>query len=254
MKGEFAHIRAALERARLITGWPETAIVDLCATSTIHDYADGDCVVAAGETSDALWVVAEGTFVLSRRWRNGRRFLYSYLRAGQSTGLTPVFDRQPSPYDILAREGGRLVAVSGETLRETVRLYPDIAAQVIGLMCRRAREDYETIELHAMNSVRCRIAKAVLSIAQGQAPTPGSEIVVDTRISQEDLADIVCAARQSVNRELRTLIKEGILKQRYRMLVILDRERLLRVAEEDKDISPVGRGRIETAPLHQAAD
>jgi CRP/FNR family transcriptional regulator, cyclic AMP receptor protein len=120
--------------------------------------------------------------------------------------------------------------------------------QIIAFLCRRARTDYEAIELHAMNSVRCRIAKTILWIARGQQTVNGQEVVIDSRLSQEDLADVVCAARQSVNRELRRLMREGILKQRYRTLVILDRERLLHVAGEDEALSIIAHGKLDPLP------
>jgi CRP-like cAMP-binding protein len=247
MRDSGAQIRAALERTRVVSGWPRGAVDEICADAEIKLYADGERPICAGDFVDAVWIVIDGSFLLGKTWQNGRRFLYSFLRPGQSTGILPVFDGLPAAFDVVARGQAAAIVVPGDVMRSVAARYPEAALQILSYLCRRTRTDYEAIELHAMNSVRCRIAKTILWIARGQPPSASKEIVVDSRISQEDLADVVCAARQSVNRELRRLMREGILKQRYRTLVILDHDRLMRVAGEDEALSPIAESRL--API-----
>jgi CRP-like cAMP-binding protein len=247
MRDQSAQIRAALERTRMTSGWPEDAVEEICADAEIKNYEDGERLCSAGDTVDATWIIVEGCFLLARNWQNGRRFLYSFSGAGQLIGVVPVFDGLPAPFDVTARGHASAVVISGHAMRSVAARHPQAALAVIELLCRRNRTDFEAIELHAMNSVRCRIAKSILWIARGQS-MDADEIVIDSKISQEDLADVVCAARQSVNRELRRLMREGILKQRYRTLVITDHEALIRVAAEDEALSPVAQSRLVPGP------
>src|SRR5208282_4446606 len=103
MKDRFAPIRAALERTRVTSRWPEAAVEELCADGEMKTYGDGERAVTAGDEVDALWIVTQGNFLLSKTWQNGRRFLYSYLRPGQTTGILPVFDGLPAAFDVIAR-------------------------------------------------------------------------------------------------------------------------------------------------------
>lgn len=234
----------------MTSGWPEDAVDELCANAELKFFADGERLCSTGDAVDAVSIITEGCFLMARNWQNGRRFLYSFSRPGQSAGLLPVFDGLPAPFDVIARGPSAAVIIAGSALRSVAARHPRVALAVIELLCRRSRTDFEAIELHAMNSVRCRIAKMILWIARGQPAIESDEIVIDSKISQEDLADVVCAARQSVNRELRRLMREGILKQRYRTLVILDRERLIRVAAEDEALSAVAESRLVPVPAH----
>lgn len=245
-----AQIRAALERTRLTANWPAAAVDEICANAEIKVYKDGERACSAGDAIDAIWIITDGCFLLSKTWQNGRRFLYSFSRPGQTSGILPVFDGMPAPFDVTARDHAAAIVISGAAVRSVATNHPEVALEVIALLCRRSRTDLEAIELHAMNSVRCRIAKTILWIARGRSAIESDEIVVDSKVSQEDLADTVCAARQSVNRELRRLMQEGILKQRYRTLVILDRDRLIKVAAEDEALSSTAESRIAPAPEH----
>lgn len=250
MTFEDTRIRAALSRTRVTSGWPESAIAEFCAEAELKTYKDGERALSAGQKIDSVWIVAEGTFLMSRSWRNGRRFVYSFLSPGQMTGVLPVFDGQPAAFDATARGDATAIVVPGRAVRSVAQRYPEAAFEIIAFLSRRTRMDYEAIELHAMNSVRCRIAKALLWIARGQSKPPGGTADEEPKISQEELADIVCAARQSVNRELRRLMREGIIKQRYRALAILDHDRLLRVAGEDEALSSHAHQRLVAGQPH----
>jgi CRP/FNR family cyclic AMP-dependent transcriptional regulator len=247
MHDPLAQIRASLARTTFTSKWPDKAVAELGASAEMRACRDGERVVATGDHSDEMWIATEGRFLLSRTWPNGRRFVYSTLRPGEAAGVQTIFDGGAAPLDLTARGNAAAITIPGETLRAIARKYPGVAVELIGYLCRRTRTDLEAIERHAMNSVRCRIAKSILAIA-GDRMSSGRE--ADTKISQDDLADIVCAARQSVNRELRRLMKEGVIKQRYRAIVVLDRERLLRVAIEDEDLSPAAYVRLERAIDH----
>jgi len=250
MSEQFAKIRSALERTRATSCWPKQAVDELCVGAEIRTYRDGERAMSAGDFVDAVWIVTDGAFLLSKLWKSGRRLVYSYLQPGQLTGVLPVFDGQPAAFDVTARGSATALIVQGSAIREIARAYPDVAFEIIGYLCRRTRVDYEALELYSMNSVRCRVAKVILWIARGQPRSADAEIVVDSKVSQEDLADIVSAARQSVTRELQRLIRDGILKQRYRTIVISDWDRLVRVAGEEEELSPVAHARLAPVSNH----
>jgi CRP/FNR family transcriptional regulator, cyclic AMP receptor protein len=254
MTAQSLQIRTALEREWKISRWPEAAIEKLCRHIEIKTCRDGEQILAAGDAMDAMWVVMDGALLLSKTVGNGRRFLYGLLKPGDATGIKPVFDGLPAAFDVVARGDMTLLAIPGQALRTVARSYTSVALDIISYLCRRSRDDYEALEIHTMNSVRRRIAKCILWIAPDSVERLEREIVVDSKFTQEDIADMVCAARQSVNKEIRQLIKQGILRQRYRALVILDRERLASVAADDEMLARGLHVRLKPAPLAVAAD
>src|SRR5580698_7794992 len=147
MKSQTASLRGALERTRVTSTWPEKAIDEVCASAELRRYDCGERAVTAGDQIDAMWIVTEGSFLLSRTWRNGRRFLYTYIRPGQSTGILPVFDGEPAAFDATARGRATTVVVPGETLRDAARHHSEVALGLITYLCRRTRMDYEAVEL-----------------------------------------------------------------------------------------------------------
>lgn len=232
-------IRAVLERMRLVSGWPEQAIRSLCNAVKVRSFVDGEKAAQADSQLDTVWIVVEGAFLLSRTWRNGRRFIYGQLMPGQIAGIVPVFDGALCAYDFIARGKTIAFAVPGSTMRDLANSYGTAALAIISYLCRRTRIDYAGLEMHALNSLRCRIAKAILWMTRGHDEGMASqEMVMPARISQEELADIVGATRQSVNLELQRLMRDNILKRQDRGLVVLNINRLREVATEDEALGP----------------
>jgi CRP-like cAMP-binding protein len=150
-----------------------------------------------------------------------------------------VFDGQPCAFDFVARGKTTVFAVPGTTIREIVATNGTAAMAIISYLARRSRIDYAGLEMHALNSLRCRIAKAIIWMTQGHEEGASSpETGILTRISQEELADIVGATRQSVNLELQRLMRDNILKRQDRGLAVLNVARLREVAQEDESVGP----------------
>jgi CRP-like cAMP-binding protein len=239
-------IRAVLERMRMLSGWPEPLIRSLCGAIKVRSFADGEKAAQADSEIDTMWIVVEGAFLLSRTWRNGRRFIYGQLMPGQVAGIVPVFDGQPCAFDFIARGKTVVFAIPGNTIREIVASSGAVAMAIISYLARRSRIDYAGLEMHALNSLRCRIAKAIIWMTQGhEEGTASPEAGILTRISQEELADIVGATRQSVNLELQRLMRDNILKRQDRGLAVLNIGRLREVAQEDEAIGPGERRSAE---------
>jgi CRP/FNR family cyclic AMP-dependent transcriptional regulator len=246
MLNQSVQIRTALERALNTSIWPEAAVKKLFRQVEVRSFQDGERALAEGGHVDAVWIVLSGAFVLSRMWKNDRRFLYGILKTGEITGIKPVFDGLPAAFDVIARGDATILAIAGKTIREIAASYPPVALEIISYLCRQGRVDYDALEIHSMSSVRHRIANCILWLARDEAEAAGGEVAIDSKFSQEDIADMIGAARQSVNKELRQLIKKGIIRQHYRALVILDRDRLMRVAAEDESPSRNARTKAKS--------
>lgn len=237
-------IREALERTRVMSNWPAGAVDELCAHIEVRKYHDGDRVIRIGDFVDAVWIVIDGVLLLTRTWRDGRRFFYGHLMSGQLTGMNPVFDGHPAPFDVVARGEATALTAPGAIVRKIAQEHPSVAMEILAYLCRRTRTDYDALELKTMNSIRCQLAKFILWLSRGQPPNADGHLTLDVKISQEDFSDFIGVTRQSINREIRQLVKDGILKQEYRMLVILDQEGLMKVAGEEEELSPLVKTRI----------
>jgi CRP-like cAMP-binding protein len=100
------------------------------------------------------------------------------------------------------------------------------------LLCRKLRIEYENTFMRTANSVRCQLARLILYWARGQIETSRG-VRIPVGISQENMAAVLGKSRPTINKEIGTLIAEGILARSYRQIQILDVPALIDIIERE---------------------
>jgi CRP/FNR family cyclic AMP-dependent transcriptional regulator len=121
--------------------------------------------------------------------------------------------------------------VARRSLLALLERRPELAHQLLIVLCERIRRTNEQVEDFAFLHLETRIAKALLRLVQqeGQrtsAPHPG------LKISQRALGEIVGSSRESVNKHLQDWKRSGIIELEKGSILILEVEALAALASE----------------------
>lgn len=183
----------------------------------------GQRILSPGETADRAYIVERGEVELLVR-RGGRRALISIQRAGGVFGDVPLLCEMPFPFLAVARTEATLLRLDRDRLLELLAAHPAVALRwLVNVVRRLERANRRVVEL-TMGDLRSRVV-ALLA----------DELVADGRrrrvgLTQAEMAALLGASRQSVNRVLRGLADEGLVGQRYGQVEIADAERILELA------------------------
>ncbi|MDO8288145.1 MAG: Crp/Fnr family transcriptional regulator [Parvibaculum sp.] len=244
-------IRSVLERTRLFADSDPDALDSLCEVGALQYFSDGEIVAACrDETPKAtgLWVVASGCLETSRIWASGKRVVFGYQMSGQLVGIVPTLDGLPLSLDVMARGDTVAVFLPRNEFLAAIRLHPSLSLGMLALMARRARLDYERIEMLSLNSMRAIIAKMLLFLSREALSIQDGEVAVPFKISQEDIAGLLGVTRQNVNKEISWFIREGILARRYRGVSVVDPDRLIDVAGGEEPLSEAAQATLFAPP------
>jgi CRP/FNR family cyclic AMP-dependent transcriptional regulator len=245
-------IRSTLQRTRLFADWPDETLARLAAGSELRRYKHGEMPCHFGDTCTGVWVVATGRLYSSRTWANGRRMIFDFLPPGQLTGFLAVFDGLPMAFDITADGESTVVHIPRRLFLDIV--LPDAALlhQIVLMLCRRSRIDYEHVQLKTINSPRVQLAKIILYHTRGSGDVDGETVV---NFSQDVVGSLLGLTRQTVNKELAPMIRDGILARGYGNLIVKDVERLLEIAGSEEPLSKAATFTLKGAPkpLHGAS-
>tara|TARA_R110002110_G_scaffold132_2_gene431 strand:- start:699 stop:1442 length:744 start_codon:yes stop_codon:yes gene_type:complete len=238
-------------RTRLFADGDRDAIDSLCGVGVIQHFSDGEIVATCRDEAakaGGLWVVASGCLETSRIWANGKRVVFGYQMSGQLVGIVPTLDGLPLSLDVVARGDTVAVFLPRREFLEAVRRYPSLSLGMLALMARRARLDYERIEMLSLNTMRAIIAKMLLFLSREALSTSEGKVVVPFKISQEDIAGLLGVTRQNVNKEINWFIREGILARQYRGVSVVDPERLIEAASAEESLSEAAQATLFAPP------
>lgn len=181
----------------------------------------GDALFAEGEASEELFIVEKGRIAIANRSVDGRESVVALMEPGDVFGEMGLFDGIGRSAHARALEPSRVYAVSYAPLRDIFERKPELLWGVVELLARRLRSMDVALADSVFLDVTGRTAKRLLELSAG-----ADEFSLP--ITQEELAGLVGASRERVNKAISSFIRLGWLEQRERKYTITDREQLSR--------------------------
>ncbi|PZR51659.1 Crp/Fnr family transcriptional regulator [Xylanimonas oleitrophica] len=190
----------------------------------------GDVLFREGEPGDRLYVIAQGKIKLGRRSSDGRENLLSILGPGEMFGELSLFDPGPRTATASSVSDSLVYELRHQALVAWVNAHPKVATQLLGALARRLRRTNETLADLVFSDVPGRVAKALLDLSTrfGEPSDEGVRVAHD--LTQEELAQLVGASRETVNKALADFAGRGWVRREGRAVVLLDMDRLERRA------------------------
>lgn len=208
---------------------PEGAAA-LRASLTERAVAKGEIIFQEGEPGDRLYVILEGKVKLGRSSNDGRESLLAILGPGEMFGELSLFDPGPRTSTATALTDAVILALSNEQLRPWLAGRPEVAAALLQALARRLRRTNEAMADLVFSDVPGRVAKALMDLGEKFGEITAEGLMVTHDMTQEELAQLVGASRETVNKALADFAQRGWIRLESRQVMILDVERLGRRA------------------------
>lgn len=210
-----------LSQSDLFSGFDEAAMGEVVAASEIRSLRRNDLVFRENEPPDQLFVVKSGRIAIATTSGDGRESVMALMEPGDLFGEMPLFDGGNRSAGARALEPSEVVAVPYGPVERILSERPELLWGVLRLLAQRLRATNAVVADSVFLDVTGRTAKRLLELA-GDA----DEFVLP--VTQEELAGMVGASRERVNKALSAFIRLGWLEQSERRYRITDREQLAR--------------------------
>ena len=210
-----------LRRAPLFASLDDEAFAALTKEITEVDLSRGATLFHEGDPGDQLYFIVSGKIKLGRTASDGRENLVAVMGPGEIFGEMALFDPSPRSPSAPAVSETRLAGLKHENLRKVIQHSPEVSAQLLQALARRLRRTNENLADLVFSDVPGRVAKALLDLADrfGRPATDG--ILVAHELTQEELAQLVGASRETVNKALAEFVQRGWIRLEARAVVCL---------------------------------
>ncbi|CAN5568364.1 MAG: Crp/Fnr family transcriptional regulator [Iamia sp.] len=192
------------------------------ATTTI-DLQRGDLLFAEEAEPVDLHVVVNGRIAISKRSVDGRESMVALMERGDLIGEMSLFDGLGRSAEARALEASQVLSIPFAPLKAIYEARPTLLWGVVRLLVGRLRNTNTALADSVFLDVTGRTAKRLLELA-------GEEDEFVLPITQEELAGMVGASRERVNKAIASFVRLGWIDQRERRYRILNRVELDRRA------------------------
>ena len=209
-----------LSRTEFFADAPPAILARLAEVSEHRTLVRGDTLFDEGDPPDALYVVTQGRIAIAIANEIDRReSVVALMEVGDLFGEMGMLDDRPRSAMARALQPSTVLAVPSPPVIEMFQTEPKLLWNVTRLLAGRLRTMDEALADSVFLDVTGRTAKRLLELADGQ-----DEFTLP--VTQEELAGMVGASRERVNKAIASFIRLGWLDQRDRHYTITQRERL----------------------------
>ena len=188
--------------------------------ATEQSLVRGDILFREGDTSNALYIVLDGRIAVAiPNPIDNRETMVGLMTAGDLFGEMPMLDQGARSANARALEPSTVMAIPYDPIIAMFTANPVLLWGVTRLLAGRLRETNEALADSVFLDVTGRTAKRLLELADGR-----ESFLLP--VTQEELAGIVGASRERVNKAIASFIKLGWIDQHDRRYTIKMRDRL----------------------------
>jgi CRP-like cAMP-binding protein len=214
---------SVLAASKLFSSMGPEALVRVASGASSARLERNDTLFSEGDHAREMFVLASGRIAVAKRSSDGRESLVALMEAGDLFGEMSMFDGERRPTSARALERSEVVRVPFEAVRRELEACPELLWEVASLLADRLREVSAALADAMLLDVTGRTAKRLLEIA-------GDADEFALPITQEELAGLVGASRERVNKAIAAFVRLGWLDQTDRRYRVVNRERLVQRA------------------------
>ncbi|HET9633300.1 Crp/Fnr family transcriptional regulator [Terrabacter lapilli] len=219
-----------VRRAPLFKALDDEAASALQSEMSRSHMERGDVLFHEGDRGDTLYVIAEGKIKLGRRSPDGRENLVAILGPGEMFGELSLFDPGPRTMTATAVAETQLLGLGNDSLTAILTGRPEVSKALLAALAQRLRRTNAHLADLVFTDVPGRVAKALLDLSERFGRPVEGGIMVSHDLTQEELAQLVGASRETVNKALADFATRGWLRLEARAVLLQDVERLKRRA------------------------
>jgi CRP-like cAMP-binding protein len=221
----------ALGRCRLFAGMGKDSLHAISRTLRTRRFRRGEVLFHEGDPGDALFVVASGAVKVVVPSEDGDEAILATLRRGDFLGELALLDGAPRSASAIALEQTEVMALPREQFRALVASEPAIRDALFAALAGELRRlTTHVAELHFLD-LTGRLAARLTHLAEEHGERgPDGAIRLDAPLTQSDLAAMIGATRQSVNKLLGEFEADGLLRLERDTIVVPDLARLSNAA------------------------
>ena len=179
----------------------------------------GDVIFTEGSEPEELFVVVRGRVAIANKSIDGRESVVALMEPGNAFGEMGLFLGEGRTAEARALEPSEVVAVPYEPIRDVYKGRPELLWSVVALLAARVRTMDGALADAVFLDVTGRTAKRLLEMAGDS-----DEFVLP--VTQEELAGMVGASRERVNKALAQFVRLGWIEQAERRYRITNRQQL----------------------------
>lgn len=190
-------------------------------------FNSGEPIFHVGDAGQSMMVILAGTVRVSLPGPRGKAVILADLSAGEVLGEIALLDGRERSADAAALTKCELLVLERREIVSFLEKRADVCLKLLDLVCARLRKADQRMSDIAFLELPVRLAKVLMDRI---GPVGRAGLKPKLSLSQSELAGMINATRENVNRCLRNWQRQGLIDLDERWIIVLRRDALTAIA------------------------
>jgi CRP/FNR family transcriptional regulator, cyclic AMP receptor protein len=192
----------------------------LLTLGTLHRYRKGEMLFRAGARGKDVYLVESGRVKVSQIAPAGREIILWFCFPGELFGLAAVPGTGPRMVFAQAVSDVRVRQIPREEFLGLLLGNPRVSLELINLVLARLYLLCDALLNVTAESAEFRIRNLLRRLCLQYGQAAGKEVFLDVPLTQQDIADMIGASRQTVSGLLARMKERGVIRMEGRRMYV----------------------------------
>jgi CRP/FNR family transcriptional regulator len=199
----------------------DAALLEMIAQQTrLQRYDAGQVVFLEGDHDVALYIVESGWLKAVKTSVEGREHVLHFIGPGEVFNAIGVFAEDSNPATVIALEATSVWVIQQEAMLALFDEHPELGRIVIQRLAKRVQQLIQMVEDLSLRTIEARLARYLIEQSKAE------QMARPRWATQAEMANRLGTVPDVLNRALRSLAKDGLIKVERQQIHILDFEGL----------------------------
>jgi CRP/FNR family transcriptional regulator, cyclic AMP receptor protein len=199
-----------LEKHKLLPSLPEHLSARVFGAATQCQLKEGEPLFMAGDAGDGCYRLERGLLKVVATSAHGDERILALLGPSEVVCELAIIDGRPRSASVFAVSDCKLSFISRKNFEQCLRQHPEICGYLLSVLASRLRETDEALAAASFLTVKARLARALLELAELLGEEHGSGRIL-IRLRRNDLAAMAGVAPESVSRVINDWMKRKVV-------------------------------------------
>lgn len=210
-----------LQRVSIFSGVNNDSLARIASITGEKSFSKKSIIFHEGDSGDTLYILKTGRVKISKITEDGREKTLTIMQPGNFFGEMAIFDNLPrSATAEVIDDGATVYTVAKRDFERIILEHPSIALQIMRDLTRRIRQVNQQVEDLAFKDVHERVASTLSQLSESEGKAIGSKVLINLKMTHQDLANMVGSSRETVTRALNRLQDEGVISIAHQQITI----------------------------------
>jgi CRP/FNR family transcriptional regulator len=193
----------------------------------VKNYRKSQIIFMEEETGNYMYIVLAGKVKVTKTTSTGKETILAIHQSGDFFGEMALLDGKTAPATVSAMEDCRIASIHHSDFQRMLMSNEKVVHQIVQVLCARLRQVWAQVQDLSYSTADNRIRAGILSLSRKHGVQDARGIIIDLKITHQELAELVGTSRETVTRTLARLQKKGVLELDSRRIVLLKPKELM---------------------------